>query len=80
MYDVNTEMKKTCSKFIGRLVSHCLFSKWHKESDLFMISALSKDDLCVQHHVVIVYELDPLDKVQALPFQNDLSIATLWAT
>lgn len=79
MYGVNSQMKKTCLKYIGRLISHCLFSKWHKESDLFMISGLSKDDLCSQHHVVMVYELDPLDKVQAFPFQNYLSITTLWA-
>lgn len=79
MYGVNTQMKKTCLKYIGRLILQCLSSKWHKESDLFMISALSKNDLCAQHHTVMVYELDPLDKVQAFSFQNYLSIATLWA-
>lgn len=41
-----------------------------------MISALSKDDLCVQHHKVSVYESESLDKAQALPFQNHQSIAT----
>lgn len=55
-------MKKTCWNYIGRLVSHCLFSKWHKESDLFAISALSKDDLCAQHHAVKAYE-----EAQTLP-------------
>lgn len=55
MYGVNAEMKKTCWNYIGRLVSHCLFSKWHRESDLLTISALSKDDLCAQHHVVNVF-------------------------
>lgn len=50
-------MKKTCWNYIGRLVSHCLFSKWHKESDLYKISALSKGDLCAEHHVVTVYEV-----------------------
>lgn len=48
-----------------------------QKSDLFMIPALSEDDLCAQHHLVSVYE--SLDRAQAVPFKNHLSRATLWA-
>lgn len=71
--------KKKSWNDIGKLVSHCLFSKWHEKSDLLLISALSKDDLCAQHHVVNVHEAESLDMAHSLPSQNHLSKATLRA-
>lgn len=38
----NTAVKKTWWNHIGRLGSRCLFSKWHKDSDLFMFRACVK--------------------------------------
>lgn len=57
-------MKKTWWNHIGRLVSRCPFSKWHKDSDLFMLAAVSNHDLCARHYVVTASAWESSEEAQ----------------